>query len=294
MMRKGLILLLASFSPWCLAEDVYVHLKPQVTLDHLDVKLGDVASIMTDTDNSRTLQRLIHMPIAKLDSLAVPVSLTRERIDQQLLKLLPELHESISWGGVTAVSIDGKKQAIDLEPYMDQLAAGLMEKITPRWGNVEMTLMNNRMEWMDAPMGKVSIQPHMQQIQWTGRDIRIPLSISVDGRFYTKPIVHFKVRPVKDTGFSDAFNSNVQSNNENGGLATNTITPRPSPEKSTLVKKNQPIRIMAQAGTIQIESAGIALSDGIAGEQLTVRRVGANDTLIGRVSEDGAVIVGDN
>lgn len=292
--RESLIFLLVSFSPWCFAEDVYIHLKPQVTLDHLDVKLGDVASITTDTDNSRTLKRLVHVPLAKFDSLAVPVSLTREQIEQQLLKLLPELHENISWGGVTAVSIDGKKQAIDLEPYIDQLAAGLIGKITPRLGNVELTLMNNKMESMGAPMGKVRLQPHMQQTQWIGGDIRIPLSIFVDERFYTKPIVHFKVRPVKGTGFSDASGSNVQSSNGDGDLATKTIASHRNPEKSALVKKNQPILIMAQAGAIQIESAGIALSDGFAGDQLRVRRVGENDTLIGRVSGDGAVIVGDN
>lgn len=258
-------------------------MKPVAILDHLDVKLEDVASVTTNSDSSPG-QKLLLASITHLDSLAAPAKLKREDINQRLLKYLPQ-RDNIVWGGATTTSIYGKKQVINLQPPIDQLAGELISTMSPQLGSFELTLVNQKLELVNAPMGLIRFRPDIRLLQWTANDFHIPLSVFVDDKLYAKPIVHFKIHSAPTLAFR-AESSPIQGQI----LPMNTS---PSPTKEVLVKKDQPIRIMAKTGTIQIESSGIALADGKAGDRLTIHRNGTTDTLIGRVSQNGTVIVGD-
>lgn len=303
MIRLCLWLLLISPWQWAIAGDVYVRIKSEVTLDHLNVYLGDVATVTADTTDRQMPERLLREPVAHLATLAIPTRIGKQEIEQSLLKRKLDGREDFVFGGPDFIVVYGKRQTISLMPQLDYMANWLAERLSIQLEVVNLTLMTNNVKLTDVPMGKVEQRALFEQIRLSGNDIRIPLSVSVDGHIYAKPIIQFRLdtkharsdseRPARLT--QSVNNAVVRPVVQSQAVADVYAASQISlVKKNFLIKKGQHVRIVVQEGSIQIESEGVAMMDADVGDMVKVRRIDGKDMLIGRVLGSDTVVIGND
>lgn len=305
MVRGGLFLILFFPVHWCLADDIYIRLRPEVTLEHSNIYLRDIASVTTSSDDHQKIEKLLAEQIAKMGIHESTMRLSRHDVESIISKHRPDLRESIIFGGAESVSVQGR-QAVSLAPEMDSLATWVMQRVGPQLGAVELTVMTKNTEFHDVPMGAVEKRPLFEQTRRSGQDIHIPILVSVDGRVYAKPVLHFRLQPIHGAAALDrtvfplvsASHATTKIASSLTGAAMDGVTHTDDSDlpgkKSFLITKNQLVRIVVQDGVIRIESDGISLANANVGDEVKVRRGDNPDVLVGHVSGPNTVVVGDD
>ena len=286
------------------AEEAFIRLRQHVSLDSVVVQLGDVADITTRAP--ATAVRLRSVEIARFRSLVNPVKLTRAEVDVSLRHHGVPLG-SIAWGGSSEVVISGRLGHVDLTPGIDEAARQLMGRFGQR-GGVAIRVVDSGGEAL-APPGAVSIRPDMGSMRQYGQTIELPLWVEVDGIRVAKPQLRFEI-------FRDAFDistSEVRLKTSSelefpldriaGMTGTEPSKPAHEPyqaqhinaqdtkDKNLLVAKDRLVRILIEAGTVQLEGQGVSLADAHQGEMVRVRRTSNNDEFLGRAIGRDLVLV---
>lgn len=282
-------------APLCFADDIYIRLKPKVTVNHLNISLKEIATVTVNSSNPAMLDRLILKPVVHLSSLVNPVKLTRQQIENSLTQAGLKDAAVISWGGVDSILIYGKSQVVDLSPWMRSVADSMSQK---NGTQTDFKLMNVY-ESVEVPMGKVEPRANLEKVRRYGDEIQIPFSIFVDGKLSATRTAHLKMQATNLlTG--DALNRNKDLQKVSSAQlpympgSSDQLVELSSNEqnKSFLIKKNQHVRILVQDAAVEIESEGVSLSSANVGDEIKVRRMSSQDVLIGRAIEPNVVVVG--
>jgi hypothetical protein len=306
MIRVLLVLALFFASNICFSDEIFIRLKPEVELEHLDVYLADIATVVSDEE---TLDRspLMTMPIVKFKSLAAPVTLSLQDVEAAVAKYVAP--EKITWGPVNSTIIRAKEREVDLSAGIDAAKAWLVRQVASQSGKSEFELVSNRFERMALPNGKIEQRPDFEKANQQGLEIRIPLGIYLNGNYYARRSMVFKSHmatqmqleleqnttqnSVKDEAYHQQKKESVQPvPNSYGGNVQKIDSAKEKQDNLYLINKNKEVEVIVREGAVQVESRGIALSDAKVGDELRVKRPDSKNDFIGHVDEFGRVIVG--
>lgn len=278
------------------AEEAFVRLRQHVSLDSVVVQLGDVAEITTGLPE--TTARLRAIEIARLKSLVKPVRLARAEVDALLARQRGFSRGSIAWGGSSEVVISGRLGHVDLTPGLDAAAKLLMEKYGQRRG-VVIRVVDGGGEVL-APPGPVNIRPEMASLRRLGRSIELPLVVEVDGVRVARPQIRFEISwDTFDSPMPEVVlrkSSVLELPPDLSARAPGIDVRRPVgalDDGDLLIKKDQSVRILVEAGAVRLESDGIALADARHGDMVKVKRSSGNNEIPARVIGRGLVLVGE-
>ena len=87
MLVRLLLLISLTSVNWCFADDIYIRLKPELTMDHSDVYLRDIVSSITSNIQQRQIDRLLAERVTKLSSHEDPIKLSRKDIELLFSKM---------------------------------------------------------------------------------------------------------------------------------------------------------------------------------------------------------------
>jgi hypothetical protein len=273
-----LLLVLGMLAQAARAEDAFLSLRPQVSVDHSVVLLGDVVEVTAR--QPAIAERLHGIELARFSSLAKPAKLSRAEIDGLLNQRGALPSGGIAWGGSTEVVISGRLRRIDLAPGIDGAASQLMQALGPGHA-VVIRVLDNGGDVM-APPGRTSVRPEMGALYRFGQTVDVPLAVEVDGIAVARPIVRFEVSrsPLDSAQFDPAPRR----------AAAPVSVDRGSPAELS-VEKDRPVRIVVEAGSVRLEGEGTALADAREGDTVKVRRATGGTELLGRAAGPGLVLV---
>lgn len=265
--------------------DVFVTLRPAAEVKHRTVLLGDVATIAVRIPAEQ--QEWSALEIARPESFATPVHLTRAAIADRLASLRPEWRGRLYWGGSEEVVVSGQSQQFDLEPAVSKAAIFLLERLG---GKDRVTLrVEEGSGKISIPFGVVHCRPDLQAANFLGAYAEVPLLLDVDGKPVTRQLVRFAVLRAPRRAAQAESGVQVQATDVPDAGAQVQVHASPY-----LVARQKPVTLLLDMEGIRIESEGIALDNARLGDVVRVRRANGNAELAGKVVREGVVQVGEN
>lgn len=283
-MIRYLLIALLMYSATCEAEDIYVQLKKEVELTHLEVQLGDIAEVISN--NPGTVQSITRLPVLQLKSVVVPVKLNKVKIQELLDKKASTIGYSFIWGSEDTVLLTGAKRMIDLSAGADKAASWILENIQSNSGKAVVVPLH-KLELNNMPIGQVEQQPIFSEVRQLLNKVSIPLEVFVDGVLVAKPTLSFKVNG--NLAMSNHAGKNLTEWQEDSISVKNNLPSASNPVESYMVQKDQKVQVMLDVGLMHIESGGIALSNGNKGDEVIVQRIDNNELFTGVVSAPGVI-----
>ncbi len=269
------------------AEEVFIHLRPASTVEGRSIRLGDIADVTANS--AATASQWGAIEITKLASLSEPVSLSRGEIALRLSAHSGFAPAAIAWGGSQAVAIRAVKHRIDLLPYINSTAAALISSMSDNDSQVSLTLIDEG-GIVEVPDGRLTVRPDLSSIRRFASNLEVLLVVAVDDEIVAAPLLRFSVnrrpsaiRPGNEPAPLSAKREamGVDSAGESGASFPADVS----------VLKNRSVPILIKAGSVHIESAGIALANARPGEQVSVRRVSNGSVMTGHATMGGGVVI---
>lgn len=290
-------LALLLFTSNCLAQDIYLRLKPEVEAVLPTVRLGDVAVITQGTRTPALEQKLAGVVVANFGDTPSKI-LTRQNIEETLSRSYPALQGGIVWGGADQIVIRGGVRSINLTKKIDQLAYQIIRMLGPHTGTVELTLVSPQLDKLEVPaIAKIDEVLAIEKTTWSSNEVRVPIQIFMNGQKYTETMVKFRWRVQQG---QQRISQEVAHKTSKPGAANSPLDPAVSLQPQMvenvkfLIQKGQRVHLIMHDGDIDIESEGIAISNANIDDLVKVRRESSSDLFVGRVSGPSTVIVGSD
>jgi flagella basal body P-ring formation protein FlgA len=321
MSRYGLACLigmaLASSGAPCLAETASVRLKQQAELSTATYALGDISEIASA--DARLERRLAATPVGKTPRIGYAETVQRRTIADLIERGDPQLRAAIRWEGAEAVTVRGRGQKVSVDALLRAAVGALYAAVGNAVPHLEVDLLSN-LENIHVPAGALRITPRIQPHPALSKRMCVWLDLQVDGKDYRTVPVWFAVK-----AFQPALVARVPLRAGDAprlqDFATETLDvttfgsaplARDAPldavrlrkpldagmpllaahvEERPPVARNQPVEVRVTLGSIQIEIAGVALSDARLGEVVKVRNPASNDSFPATVIADGKVLI---
>ena len=296
-MPKFFLLLLVFFSQFSLAEDIYIELMPEATIDRHDVHLSDIAKLTSNDLNLKaSLSKLV---IVKLDSLGIPFKISKIEIEKVTQERMHMLSGSIVWSNAEFCLVRPELHPVDLSRGVDITAMTLMKNVKVK--GVELLSTDTQLPLVAAPRVKIEQRPNFQEARMMGSNITIPLYVFADNRLIAKPALHFRFREVKpnaiqSVGYTfaskeEVYASNLEDSEVDDAKTDAEYIMTPVKKKQFLIQKNQHVKLLIKSGMLEVESQGIAMSNAYLGDQVKVRKLSGSEVLFGRAQEAGVIVL---
>lgn len=277
----AIILLPLATSPLMAADEVYIELRRQATVDRPDVAVQEIASVTAADPVKRDIEG---MRLKLKSSLAASQRLDREDVEAALVKRFAWLRGKVAWGGASHVEILARKRKISLENGIAQARRWLQDEVGSKYEYpVEYRLTSKNLD-MDVPAGKVSQLPAIQEFRMTGNRMELPLDIYVDDQWVARRQLQFALHPLRSVSKGES----TQSQPSPVALDKHETVELLS---QVGVSKHQVVKVLMHQGSINIETEGQAERDAKVGETLMVKRLDGPELFLAQVVEPGIVMV---
>lgn len=279
----------------CQAASVFVDLKPEASVAQRDIRLADIAHIVSRDSQSLLAERLGNLTVSRCVSLAQKCRLMLAPIVAEVDARASELGISVVWGANQSTVITGRTQSLSLATAVDQGGAWIVGAIAQ--GNPVLVSVVEGPMTIDVPPGQARLQPGFSQIRRLGDYVDLPIQVLVDGIEVARTSIRYLVRQGNNPGSSG---SALAAPVPNPSLAMPSVTEEQKPgtnglsRTSVAVSKDQRVRLLVESGLVKIETDGIALADAELGESVRVRRTNGLAAVTGRAIDHGTVQLIEN
>ena len=289
-----------------------ISVKPESTVRGPWLVLGDIAAV--SGDSPERVKLLKELKLGDVPAPGTTVFMNPASLEPKLIATHADFSD-ITWSvpdnfKITTSSqpVSGRQIADLAQRHLNQAAMGATLAVVDIPADIQ------------APVGKLELTPEIAgAIRYNG-PTTVNVTVRAEGRSFVKVPVQFEVRRFLDvvvaaanlnageilseqslrldrvdagklpagylTELSKAVGLQIRYAVAPGGILYEKALSRP-----ILVKQGEIIRLTARIGELEISAAGIALSQGAAGDLVRVQNSTTKKILTGRVQEDKSVLV---
>ncbi|MGY1490781.1 flagella basal body P-ring formation protein FlgA [Methylobacillus pratensis] len=276
----SVILVSLATSPLMAADEVYIELRRQATVERPEVAVQEIANVVAADPGKRDIEGLR----LKLESMVASQRLAREDIEAALVKRFSWWRGKVAWGGASHVEIVAKKRKISLDSGIAQARQWLQDEVGSKYEYPVEYRLTSRSVDIDVPAGKVSQLPATQEFRMTGNRMELPLDIYVDDQWVARCQLQFALSPLRPVNRLESLQGQPSP------LALDKREPVELLHQVG-VSKHQIVKVLMHQGSINIETEGQAERDAKVGETLMVKRLDGPELFLAQVVEPGIVMV---
>ena len=317
----GLILICCSAIANPLAPVIELELRDQVWLDHASIRLADLAKVNVEGDAAHAVNQVLQqIELGQAPRIAYVDTVTRAQIEALLRRRSGNLAYQLQWRGAASVAVRSQAQTLDNAKLEQVARLALSQQIGSGFEQVEIVLASP-LQQVEVPLGEVQIRARALTTPVLQARMPVWLDVLVAGAVYRSVVVPFNVQ-VQQKVFvakhaisagSVVGRDDVELKLESVlGLSAPALRELPANwrtaqsiragqvlseammSKEGMVLRGDKVRVQLRVGMVQIETEGVAMSSARPGQMLEVRREKNHDVVVGRVSADGSVVIGDH
>lgn len=316
-LARGLLmgLALASAIPACALE---LRLRERADVRGPTYTLGEIAEIGGSDEGTRA--RLAAVVIGHAPTSAQPQRVTREALGE-LLRHLDDEAGAPTWSGAAQVDVHARRIALDGAALVDGGARALSAAWAASTREFEPRLVGE-VPFVSVPAGTIAMQTRLSANAPLAKRMLVHVDVTVDGRIATSVSLWFAVRalrPVRvarmplvagssldDASFTEAVRDvtaypalPLAADAPLAGLRLRSALAVDAPltafnvEAMPAVRRNGPVRVQVQDGSVRLDTTGVALTDGRIGDRVRVINPASRDAFSAVVVADGAVLAGE-
>jgi flagella basal body P-ring formation protein FlgA len=312
--RLALVALFYLAAQPLLAAPVAIELRPEVVVNGARYRLGDIAVI-------RGADPLVRQQVAALEIGVAPRPHHSDRISQQQVGRLleakrPELRGRLQWSGSKATIIRAAGIALEPQRLVQIAEESLRAELGGGYEKVELEALPNVRKMTLPPGAQLRPRPLAGVV---AQRTAVWVEIRVDGRAYGAVPVWFAVKAWKQVPVAlTNLPAGSALRREDFALETRDVMQaakiidrlpieqgirlrialsRGLPVTETMlermpaISRNQQVAVRMLAGSIVIETEGLAQADGRIGDTVKVKNPGSSEIFKGEVVEPGLVLV---
>jgi flagella basal body P-ring formation protein FlgA len=301
----------------CLAQRASVKLFAQVELAGAGYTLGDVSAI--DSADALLAYRLAQTRLGVTPRMGYSETVQRRRIVAVVERSDPALRGALSWSGAEAVTVRGRGQEIGAHVLIEAAKQALVDALAPVSASIEVQPAG-QLSNLRAPGDSVRISARAPDKPVPSRRMCVWVDVRIDGNDYRSVPVWFRVKatrpawvarvplrageplraadfaaePIDLTEFESApvpTTERIEQLRLRHPLNAGRPLLAAHVEQRPAVARNQSVEVKLVSGSIQLETAGIALGDARVGEVVKVRNPANNQSFGATVVADGKVLI---
>jgi len=269
-----LLLLAAAFAGEAEAVVLQVVLREQSAVPGAYFNLGEIAAV--EADDASRADELAALRIGKSPRPGRALVLRRAEVEAALLRLRPELAGRLQVVGAPRLSVQrGAFETLELGRVHEAAEGALRKALTLYYERFELEpapfssagrAAGERPGRLLVPQGRIELRPRVPDAPALAGRVSVWTDVLVDGQHYQSVPAHFVVRGV----------------------------PEPAPARAATgstvaVKQGDPVVVRFALGAINLETLAVATRPARAGEVISVRNAGTNQTYRVRVTAPGTV-----
>jgi flagella basal body P-ring formation protein FlgA len=274
-----------------------VYLLERVTIPTPHIRLGDIATIISD--NIEIKDRLRGIPLGRIPRYGRIETVNRNEVRRQIEILTPDIADSVVLSGSDNVVIQPLMNSIDHQAIVDAAQGVINDRLASSYTDFSASVVDDRINVVNLPSGTIRLEgilanstPKKRMCVW--------VNIFVDDQPYQRVPVWFRVSAhqkvlaakrdltLADTLSSSIFNETVIDITTNRGTPVDTSAmleqyrlSKPVKSGHVLVENdivatkdvdsNSLVRVVSVVGRVTIETSAIATQSGAIGERIAVR-----------------------
>lgn len=315
MFRSSFLLALAcSTAMPSMAADAVIALRPEVVVSGSSFRLQDIAN-MNEVDPASS-QRLAAIEIGVVPRPGHTERLSQQQVERAIEAHAPEWRGKFRMGGSKTVAVRGVGVAVDRQRLVRLAADALQAELAGRHDKVAISQVGEARALTLPPAAAFRVRPVGGAVS---RRMAVWIDIEVDGRPFAAVPVWFSVEAWKAVPVAKAdlaagsmlragdlvmeprdvaqAGKVMESMPAETGVRLRHALVRGMPvaesalEPTTAISRNQAVAVRIAAGSIVIETAGIAQANGRVGDMVKIRNPGSSEIFLATVLEPGVVSV---
>lgn len=290
-----------------------VELKRAVQLDHARITLADVATLVP------VAPALAELELGQAPRVGYTARFSREQIAALIARRIGASEQAIAWSGAPSVAVTVQSQEIDSNTLSQAALQAVRAAYASRFPAMSAQAAVPPAA-VELPLGEVQIRARALAGLKPAQRMPVWLDLWVGGALYRSVVVpvelkapqqvYVAVRDV-DAG-SQVSSADFAVREENVAALSNApvlvqagqtawrlrqpvragqVLMQAMLPAQGMVMRGDAVRVIVRSGGIGIEAAGQALADAAPGQRLAVRTGGAGETITGRVSDAGTVVI---
>jgi len=297
-------------------EVIVLKLHSQASVLATSYTLGEVASVMADSDLKSELEK---MPLGIAPRLGYAEVMSRAQILKFIESHRPELRGRIGWQGSKSVTVRSRGVQFDKQNIIAAAHDFLYARLAPEFERVELTPVG-KIEDLYHAAGALAVVPRINDAERLNRRMCVWLDVAIDGEHYRSMPVWFAVRAYKTVwiakndlpvrhlltvsdfaaeqrdiaGISGAVfvgSSDLHSAWLKRPIMAGAVFLRENVEEIPPVRRAQNVRVKVISGKVELETRGIALQDGKIGQRVQIARHDNAKTYFAQVQGEGMVLI---
>ena len=258
------------------AASVFLEIRPQALVDKAEVRLADVADILTRDVN--LAEQLGRVAVGQCKSLVKGCRLDKTTFESLVETRAAELGAQLAWSSTETIYIKGRNTRFSLLPAAEKAAIRILLQVD-QGRPLAISLPEGPM-LIDIPPGEIAVLPAFDRGRRSGNVIEVPLLVSVDGMVVAQPTIRYLLH--RTSAGSDRRISNESTTRSDSSAAQNVIL------------KDKKVRLLIESGSVRVEAEGIALADAGIGDAVTVKLANGLVDVRGRLIDSGTVLALEN
>jgi flagella basal body P-ring formation protein FlgA len=295
------------------AAPLTIELRSSVLIGHARIALADVALVRAQP-LAATLDKLELAPAPRIGYVE---RLTRAQIERAIRRQPGVDGAPIAWSGADSVSVSTQSQPVAGAKLAAAAVAAVRQQYSGSGASLAVAPLAQPSD-LEVPAGRLELRA--RPVAAAALAARTPLWVDlvVDGAVYRSVVVPLAVTlrraayvanhaiergawvSLADFDVADASVAGIDALPVQGDLepfrvrealkAGQTLATGAVNASGKVLRGDQ-VRLFVSAGQIGIETAAIAMADGGPGQMISVRPLGANDNITGRVGQSGTVTI---
>lgn len=302
----ALVLLLAAGGGVAAGTVAVVTLKARADVPRKEIRLGDVAEVALDDEEGADLLR--RAEVGRVDAVAGVTRLSRAALARQLEKHQPAGVLRIEWRGADMVQATLASARLDAAQVVAAAESALRQELELSHGDVQLQPVSGP-DAVRVPPGPTTLKARVAPgaAAQPQRRMRVEVDVRSEGRLVGVVPVWFDVHAqaarwvlrrdlpaghvlqAEDLERRDVDVAGVSASPEDPtgqrlrrAVRAGSVLPASAVEDLPWVSRQDEVTVEVRSGSVIVESRGIALADGRAGDWVAVRIPGA-ELLRGRV-----------
>jgi flagella basal body P-ring formation protein FlgA len=278
-------------------QKITIDLKETAVVESDKYMLSDIATIRAKDHKLR--QKLESLVIGEAPRVGYVDRVRKRDLLPRIERHMPGLHDNIEWKGADFSNVESVGVAFENQKVIGAAEHKLRQWLSRRYGNFTVKA-TGKHDDLYLPKGDVRLNPHLKDKERLNKRMNVWVDVFVGGRHYQSIPVWFAVSveapvlvatkeakrgnkiidnyvaedvvdiatvsgtPAKEDGIA---NKRLKKDVKPGDVIT-----RESLEDIPDVTKGTPVTVEASSGSVTIRSVAIALSDGMLGDTIEVRK----------------------
>jgi flagella basal body P-ring formation protein FlgA len=313
MIRTAFLFALAcSVAEPSMAADAVIALRPEATVSGSVFRLQDIA----DMGAAGAERKLAAIEIGVVPRPGHTERLSQQQVERAIEAQAPEWRGKLQIGGSKTVTVRAVGIAVERDRLVRLAKDSLQAELGGRFEKVEIKQVGEPRQLALPPAAELKARPTAGPVS---RRMAVWIDIQVDGRVYAAVPIWFAVQawksiPVAKTDFASgtvlrpddlvmeardvaqAGRVLYRMPDEGGARLRQALmrgmpVPQSALEPAIAISRNQSVAVKIAAGSIVIETAGIAQDNGRVGDMVKIKNSGSNEIFLATVLEPGVVSV---